>query len=167
MQVIFKNFLKKVFRKDLTTQLLYGIIKDLGGWGGSPNKCSCKHSPLFYYTTKKFLFQVLTKGFCENFTKKVLLIRLTTAGVSWYNKRGIFFFFFLRKKIPRARAGAAPAPIGRHTRGRWRRRRTNVRFSILNSTHHYYNIKKKTCQVFLVKKFIFFFVFLVVQKVPQ
>ena len=134
-------------RKGLTNAAPIWYNKRSGGWGGFANVNFCLVYPLFYYTIKKFLFQVLTNGFCENFTKKVLLICLTSPGVSWYNKRGIFFFFFFRKKIPRARGTQLQLPTT-HPGALRRRRRTNVRFLILNSTHHYYNIKKTLCQVF-------------------
>lgn len=94
------NFTKKFSRKVLTNAAPIWYNKRLGGWGGTPKRNFLRILPLFYYITKKFLFQDLTKQNPENFQKKFLLIRLTSTGVSWYNKRGrknLFFFFFLRR----------------------------------------------------------------------
>lgn len=147
--------------------------KGLGGWGGSRPRTFCLVSPLFYYTTKKFLFQVLTKGFCENFIKKFLLICLTSPGVSWYNKRGrrnLFFFFFFA--APEIRSSSS-FKTRTNDRGREANKcstnrcsstflvdtRTIVRFQVPNSTHHYYILKTKKSQYFCINFFIFFCVF--------
>ena len=95
--IFYTNFTKKFSRKVLTNAAPIWYNKRLGGWGGTPEQNFLRILPLFYYTTKKFLFQDLTRQNPENFQKKFLLIRLTSPGVSWYNKRGrrnLFFFFF-------------------------------------------------------------------------
>lgn len=128
--------------------------------------------PYIYYTTKKFLFQDLTRQNLKNFIKKFLLICLTTAGVSWYNKRGrrnLFFFFFCGARD----RSSSSFKTRTNDRGREANKcstnrcsstflvdtRTIVRFQVPNSTHHYYILKTKKSQYFCINFFIFFFVF--------
>ena len=64
-----------------------------------------------YYTTKKFLFQDLTRQKSQNFIKKVFKNLLTSGSDLWYNKRGSIFFFFF---FDTPGGAAAPAPFVTH-----------------------------------------------------
>lgn len=122
--IFYTNFTKKFSRTVLTNAAPIWYNISLGGLGGTPRTNFLCVLPLFYYTTKKFLFQDLTRQKLQNFIKKFLLICLTTAGVSWYNKRrrrNLFFFFFFA-----AREIAAPAPL-KHEQMIAVAKRTNVR----------------------------------------
>ena len=121
---------------------------------------------------KNFYFKSWQTKFYKNFTKKFFKKVLTSPGVLWYNKRGIYFFFFLGKKFRGARdrssssywpthPEALPPEANKCSTNKCLSTflvdtRTIVRFQVSNSTHHYYILKIKKSQYFCINFFNLF-----------